>query len=108
LFLTSDGSLQVIGMSWSTWASEVVPTPDVSRGTGLAVYETKGRGKKISIHAVPVAVALSESVACDPAHDVPNGLYFDRVSLTNQRTHRPFAQGYLRRIQWAPCERAVA
>src|SRR5450755_3751891 len=64
LFLTSDGSLQVIGMNWSSWASEVVPTPDVSRGTGLAVYETRARGKKISIHVVPVAVALSESVAC--------------------------------------------
>jgi hypothetical protein len=104
LFLTSDGSLQIVGMNWSTWASEVAATPDVARGTGLAVYETMGRGNKISVHVVPVAVVLSQSVACDPALDVPNGLYFNKVTLTNQRTHRPFARSYLRRVQWAPCE----
>ena len=104
LFLTWDGSLQVIDIRWSSWASEVAATPDVARGTGRAVYETKDSGNEVSVHVVPVAVVLSQSVACDPARDVPNGLYFNRVSLTNQRTHKPFAQGYLRRIQWAPCE----
>ena len=104
LFLTWDGSLQVIDLTWSTWASEVVPTPDVARGTGFAVFETEGPERRISIRVVPVAVVLSQPIACDPAHDVPDGLYFNRVTLANQRTHKPFAQGYLRRIQWAPCE----
>lgn len=104
LFLTWDGSLQVIDVRWSSWASEVAATPDAARATGRAVYETKGPGNRVSVHVVAVAVELSQSVACDPMRDVPNGLYFNRVNLTNQRTRKPFAQGYLRRIQWAPCE----
>jgi hypothetical protein len=104
LFLTWDGSLQVVAIKWSTWASETASTPDTANGTGIAVYEAQGAQGRISVHVVRVAVALSQSVACDPAHDVPNGLYFNRVRLTDERTHRPFAQGYLRRLQWAPCE----
>ena len=98
LFLTLDGSLQVIDITWSSWGSEVV------RGSGAAVDETHGAGGRISIHVARVTVALSQTVACNAAHDVPNGLYYNRVRLTNRRTHIPVAQRYLRLVQWAPCE----
>jgi hypothetical protein len=98
LFLTIDGSLQVIDVTWSSWGPEVV------RGSGAAVYETRGPGPRISIHVARVSVALSQTVACNAAHDVPNGLYYNRVRLTDRRTHKPVALRYLRRVQWAPCE----
>jgi hypothetical protein len=106
LFLTWDGSLQVIDLNWSTWASETTSTPDTAQGTGLAVYETQAPGQRISVHVIRVAVALSQIGACDPAHDVPNGLYYNRVRLTDQRTHKAVAQRYLQRGQWAPCEQS--
>lgn len=53
LFLTLDGSLQVIDITWSSWGREVV------RGSGTAVYETHSAGGRISIHVAPVTIALS-------------------------------------------------
>jgi hypothetical protein len=100
LFLTRDGGLQVINVTWSTWGSEI------ARGTGAAVYETVGAGAHISIRVIRVSVTLSQTVACDPSHDVPNGLYYNRVRLTNRRTHKLVAGDYLRSLQWAPCESA--
>lgn len=98
LFLTRDGSLQVVGLTWSTWGAEK------ARATGAAVYETSGPAGRIDIHVARVSVTLSQTVACDPAHDVPNGLYYNRVRLTDRRTHKLVAQRYLRFLQWAPCE----
>lgn len=98
LFLTLDGSLQVIDVTWSSWGSEV------ARGNGAAVYESRGPGRRISIHVARVSVTLSQTVACNPAHDVPNGLYYNRARLTDRRTHKPVAQRYLQLVQWAPCE----
>jgi hypothetical protein len=94
LFLTGDGTLDVVKVSWSTWGRG----PAI--GTGTAEFHgctpNCAAGKQ---HTAQVAVRLSDLTSCKGRR------YYGRVSLRSRRTGTPLFTSYLSHQNWAPCRR---
>jgi hypothetical protein len=94
LFLTGDGTLDVVKLSWSAWG----PGPAI--GTGTAEFHgctpSCAAGKQ---HTERVTVRLSDQASCKGRR------YYDRVSLRDRRTGKPRFTSYLAHQNWAPCRR---
>lgn len=97
LYLSADGTLEVVHVTWSRWGGTV------ARGRGTAYYHgcSPTCAQAPRAHAT-VTVRLSDTLACAPTRDTPNGLYYNRVRLT-LRSGRDLDGAALRRLQWAPC-----
>jgi hypothetical protein len=92
LYLTGDGTLDVLKVSWRSWgATQAI-------GTGVADYHgctpSCAAGKP---HQLQVIVRLGSPVTCHGRR------YFNRVQLFNRRTTKPFFTSFLAHQNWAPC-----
>lgn len=92
LYLSADGTLDVIHARWSSWGGATASAHGTAAYHGCTPDCAAGKE-----HRAAVTVRLSDPVRCHGTR------YYNAVRLFSRRTGRPMFARDLRLDKWAPC-----
>jgi hypothetical protein len=92
LYLSGDGTLDVIHARWSSWGGRVATAHGIAAWHGCTPNCAAGKP-----HRTAVIVTLLHPVSCHGTR------YYNTVRLFSRRTGHPMFARALRLEKWAPC-----